>query len=387
MTANVTGQATPRVVIVDVDAWDAFRELAAALRQNGVDVVHLRPAYRGRLRAVKRAVDTVGGPVLPLDRPITDDDPESAALRRRILAAPTVDVHAPEPVLDALARTPEWLANPALRKVRDEVPLHHVLDKWDVAQIARAAGVALPAASLELAADRFPVVVKGRLGAGGTHVRIARTQTDVDSAAESFRRDGVEPYLERFHPHRLGVATAGVADRGTMLTCGTFERRVSPEQPLAAAVEIRAYDDDAAVAATERLIAAIGYTGMFCLNFVPDDDGTHLLIDVNLRAFGAWVTLDELGVPLLAAYLELIGAGPAAPPLSLDGSRWRGVVRVGVDAHGSLRDVARITRKDGALVWRRRRSLGWGWTAATGLRVLQAGTAGAIERRGPTRAP
>jgi hypothetical protein len=41
--------------------------------------------------------------------------------------------------------------------------------------------------------------------------------------------------------------------------------------------------------------------------------------------------------------------------------------------------VARVTRDDARLVWSRRRSLGWGWTTATGLRVLQAGAGGAVE--------
>ena len=55
----------------------------------------------------------------------------------------------------------------AANDIRDLVD---VLDKWEVGRLARAAGVAVPEASTDLTTDRFPVVVKGRLGAGGRAV-------------------------------------------------------------------------------------------------------------------------------------------------------------------------------------------------------------------------
>lgn len=371
----------PRVVIVDVHASDSFREFAAALRRRGVDVVHVRPAYSGRGRGLKRALDGLAGPVVELDAPLHSDDPAAVALRRRLLAAPTVDVHATEPVLAALSATPEWAANPRLAKVRPGLALAAAMDKWDVAQLAIAAGVDVPAATLDLQATAFPVVVKGRLGAGGMFVRIVPDQAALDAAAADFRREGVEPFLETFHPHGNGLGTAGVARDGELLVCGSFERLTAPDQPLQPAVAIRAFHDQAAEEATARLVAALGYTGIVCLNFVPDEAGRPLLIDVNLRVFGSWVTLDELGIPVLDAYLELLGAGPAAPPAAVDPARWRGVARIGVGTEGSLRQAARTTGGTARLVWSRRRLLGWGFTVGTELRVLQQGAAGAWRGR------
>lgn len=379
MSTRTVSETQPRVVIIDVHASDSFREFAAALRRRGVDVVHLRPSYAGRGRRIKQAIDRLAGPTVALTESITGDTPEAAALRRRVLSAPTVDVHATEPVIDALSRTPEWAANPALHPLSPEIALSDVLDKWEVARLAREAGVAVPATSSVLAAERYPVVVKGRLGAGGMFVRIVNDDDELASAVEDFRADGVEPYLERYHPHVNGLGTAGVSRDGEVLVCGAFERLTSPDQPLQPAVAIRAYDDRAAIAASVRLVEALGYTGIFCFNFVPDDDGSPLLIDVNLRAFGAWVTLDELGVPILESYLELIGAGPKAPPMTVHDDRWLGVARIGVGAHGSLGQVWKVSRDTARLVWNRHAYLGPGWVAATELRVVQTGLSGALE--------
>jgi hypothetical protein len=377
VTTHVSTTARPRVVIIDVHASDSFREFAAALRRRGVDVVHLRPEYTGRGRRLKRSIDGLAGPTVPLTTSITAESPEAVALRRQVLSAPTVDVHATEPVIAGLCTTEEWQANPALHPLHGHISLTDVLDKWTVARLAVTADVAVPATSLELTTDRYPVVVKGRLGAGGMFVRIVDDEDALSAAVADFRADGVEPYLERYHPHVNGLGTAGVSRDGTVLVCGAFERLTSPDQPLQPAVAIRAYDDQAAIAASERLVEALGYTGIFCFNFVPDDDGSPLLIDVNLRVFGAWVTLDELGVPILDTYLELLGAGPPARPLLVDGDRWSGVARIGVGAHGSLGQVWKVTRDTGRLVWRRRSSLGPGWVAATELRVAQTGLSGA----------
>lgn len=367
----------PRVVIVDVHASDSFREFAAALRRRGVDVMHVRPAYQGRGRSVKRAIDRLAGPIVPLHGPITGDDPATVALRREMLSAPTVDLHAIEPVLADLATTPEWQANHALRKLRPGVELGAVLDKWEVGQLAVAAGVRIPAASTELTTDRFPVVVKGRLGAGGIWVRVVHDADELRGAVADLGGSAAGLYLERYHHNETGLGTAGVARDGEVLVCGAFERQPSPDEPLAPAVAIRAYRHAAAIEASERLIGALGYTGIFCLNFVPDDDDSPLLIDVNLRAFGAWVTLDELGVPILDTYLELIGVGAAAPTMRLDEQRWAPVARIGVGVNGSWDAVWRTTRRTGSLVWRRRRTLGWGWMAGTQVRVAQSGLTGA----------
>lgn len=371
--------ARPRVVIVDVHASDSFREFAAALRRRGVDVMHLRPAHSGRTRALKRAIDRLAGPIVPLHGPITSDDPAMVALRREMLSSPTVDLHAIEPVLADLATTAEWQTNASLAKLRPGIDLVDVLDKWEVGRLARAAGVAVPEASTDLTTDRFPVVVKGRLGAGGIWVRVVHDEEELRAAVSDLGGESSGLYLERYHHNETGLGTAGVARDGEVLVCGAFERLPSPDEPLAPAVAIRAFLHAQAIEASRKLIGALGYTGMFCLNFVPDDDGSPLLIDVNLRAFGAWVTLDELGVPVLDTYLDLIGAGPPAPPMTLDEERWAPVARIGAGVNGSWDAVWRVTRRTGSLVWRRRRTLGWGWMAGTEVRVAQSGVAGAAD--------
>jgi hypothetical protein len=376
---QAAGAGGPRVVIVDVHASDSFREFASALRQRGVDVVHLRPPYTGRGSGAKRRIDALAGPVVPLPVPLEGDDPSAVALRRRYLSAPTVDVHATEPVLAALSQTDEWLANPALVKVRPGLSLAQVVDKWEASRIASAAGIAVPDATTDLVATEFPVVVKGRLGVGGMFVRIAADQAEVQQAVEEFRAQGVEPFLEKHHPHVNGLGTGGVCKHGRMLTCGAFERLHAPDQPLQPSIAIRAYHDQAAEKATEQIMAELGYTGIFCLNFVPDDDGAPLLIDINLRAFGSWVSLELLGVPILDAYLEMLGVGPKAPPTRMDGHRWLTVVHAGSAAEGSLRSVWDNAADMGRASWAQRPLLGWGWAASTGIRLLETSARGGVQ--------
>lgn len=379
MEGPTSRPARPRVVIVDVHASDSFREFAAALRTRGIDVVHLRPPYTGRGSRIKQRLGDLGGSVVPLPGPLEGDDPVATALRSRYLSAPTVDVHGTEPVLAALSGTAEWQANPALRKVRPGLALAQVLDKWEASQIARGLGIAVPDATTDLTPTEFPVVVKGRLGVGGMFVRVAADEAQLENAVAEFRADGVEPFLETYHPHVNGLGTGGVCKDGRMLTCSAYERLHAADQPLQPSIAIRAYRDPAAEEATERLMAELGYTGMFCLNFVPDHDGSPLLIDVNMRAFGTWTSLELLGVPLLDSYLEMLGAGPAPGPLRVDGQRWLTVVRAHSGASGSLREVWASTAEMGRVTWEQRPLLGWGWATATGLRLLETGARGTVQ--------
>lgn len=370
--------AAPRVVIVDLHVSDSFREFDAALRKRGVDVLYLRPPHTGRTRAVKRAVDRLIGPSLPLPGDFFADTPDARALRRHAFGAPTVDVHATEPMLARLSATDEWKANPALAKVRPGVQLREVVDKLEVARLAELAAVAVPHTSTELTADRFPVVVKGSLGAGGMSVRVAADEAELAEAVRAVAADGDRVYLERYHPGGT-LGTCGVAREGTVLVQGAYERTPSPSDPLGPPVSIRLIDDAEALAASERLIGALGYTGIWCLNFVRDDDGSPLLIDVNVRAFGSWLSIDDAGVPILDSYLDLVGVGmPVPQPPAVEGP-WLDVARVGVTRDATLGGVLRDTAATSRLVWSRRGRLGWGWMLSTQLRVAQGG-AGASAR-------
>ena len=72
-------------------------------------------------------------------------------------------------------------------------------------------------------------------------------------------------------------------------------------------------EDSATWEATRRFISAIGYSGVFALNWVKGDDEVPRLIDFNPRIFGSWSMLQELGVDVLGAYLCLLGLDTASP--------------------------------------------------------------------------
>jgi hypothetical protein len=372
------GAAPPRVVIVDLHVSDSFREFDAALRQRGVDVLYLRPAHTGRTRAAKRAVDRLIGPSVPLTSDFFSDTTQARALRASVLGLPTIDVHATEPMLARLSATEEWRANPSLTKVRAGIELREVVDKLEVGRLATSAQVAVPHTSTVLTTDRFPVVVKGSLGAGGMSVRVAADDAELAEAVRAVSSDGDRVYLERYHPGGT-LGTCGVARAGEVLVQGAYERTPSPSDPLGPPVSIRLIHDAEALAASERLIAAIGYTGIWCLNFVRDDDGRPLLIDVNVRAFGSWLSIDDAGVPILDSYLDLVGVGRPVPQPSIAEGPWLDVVRVGITGEPTVGGALRYTAATSRLVWSRRGRLGWGWMLSTQLRLAQ-GAAGVTVR-------
>jgi hypothetical protein len=367
----------PRVVLVDLDRYDNFRELAAVLRRRRIDVVHLRPAYSGGRRAA-RAIDRLAGPTVILDGPL--GSPAAARQIGRFLEAPTVDVHAPEPVLAVLSELPEWGANPALAaKSRPGRPLAAACDKYEVGRLAQAAGVPVPRATLDLDdPGRYPVVVKGRLGSGGSAVRIADGPESLARSIAELGGPGAGLYLEEFHGGTT-LGTAGVSRAGELLAVVTYERADNPGDPLGPPLGVAVADEPRCDEAARLLMADLGYTGMFCLNFVRDDDGAPLLIDVNLRVFGTWLSQQELGVPFVEAYLHVLGSGPPPPPSRALPGTARRATRFGgfrAGARPALEDAAAASR----LAWSRVGRLGVGTTMASQLRIAQAAARAA--RRG-----
>ncbi|MGE3811269.1 MAG: ATP-grasp domain-containing protein [Candidatus Nanopelagicales bacterium] len=367
----------PRVVIVDVDRFDNFRELASVLRRRGIDVVHLRPAYVSAGRAA-RVLDRLAGPTEILQGPI--GSPAADRQIGRLLAAPTVDVHAPEPVLAVLADLPQWRANAVLAaKTAPDRPLPLACDKYAVGQAAAAAGVAVPGATLDLAAPTaFPVVVKGRLGSGGSQVRIADSPEALARSVEELGGPAAGLYLEDFHGG-TSLGTAGVARGGEVVTAVAYERADSAGDPLGPPVGVAIIDDRRCIEAARLLVEDLGYTGIFCLNFVRDDDGAPLLIDVNLRVFGTWLSHQEMGVPLIESYLYVLGAGPPPPPSRAVAGTARAATRLGgfrAGARPALQDAATSS----GLVWSRIHRLGPGTTLASQLRVAQAALRAARRR-------
>ncbi len=304
----------PVVVVLDHSYWQAFADLAGALSQRGVRVERITarsPSARERVfqlleRPLFRRVRHFSGERRgPGVIPVRLDDVAA-------LVPPTaVDVLTQEDLLAACLPVTTGLLAPG-RRVGAGVDPRVLVDKWLQGQTAAAAGVDVPTAWESPVSSTFPVVVKARLGFGGTGVRVVHDETALAEAWEELGEDGIEPFLQTFHAG--AVNTGGVALRGEVLACAAYRPTPDPNRPTSQPFRLTVLDRPDAVDAATRYVQAIGYTGFFCIDFVIDADDRALLIDVNPRPFGSWALLQELGLDLVGAYLHSLGLGPRPEP-------------------------------------------------------------------------
>jgi hypothetical protein len=124
--------------------------------------------------------------------------------------------------------------------------------------------------------------------------------------------------------------------------------------------------DRAAMEATERLLGALGYTGMFCLDFVGAEVGGPLLVDLNPRVFGSWAALQRAGVDLVTAYMYAHDLHPTAPALNGARDGWWATAPF----NGYLGKVGEAPTLDVAELRSFQRFLGWRWLTVRLLEVL-----------------
>ena len=100
----------------------------------------------------------------------------------------------------------------------------------------------------------FPVLVKASAGGGGRGMRVVRTRAELQENLETAEREAKSAFGEEVHQHILNSAeqewlafnravTSCVALPTRPLSCSALfsqSRRVSPVQPILAAIEVMA---------------------------------------------------------------------------------------------------------------------------------------------------
>lgn len=375
----------PLVVFLDSYSWQAFVDLAGALRQHKVRVSRISGESRSvRVRLIQRMESWVYGPLRRLvvggvlhGSKATIDAARLAAA----VPADAVDVQMQEDlVLSALALT-DGPANPARHLAAGVDPML-LVDKRRQAEHAQSVGVPVPGMWDTPTAAGYPVVVKTPVGFGGGGVRVVHDAAALAEAWTDFSADGVRPFVQEFMAR--GVSTGGVALDGEPVICVAYDGRPAADDPTGPSEVIVAVRSDEAVEQTATFLRSIGYTGFFCIDWVADPQGRLRLIDFNARVFGSWVALQDLGFDLAGAYVHVLGAGPspaestgrygvAAPMLRYPcppvdtrdqvmlwraqtlevvrmrrawlGSRWATVIRIRT-ALGTLRALGKVRRMD-----------------------------------------
>ena len=208
------------------------------------------------------------------------------------------------------------------------------IDKDILGSLAQAAGLDIPPTQL-LARDEaaeaevdFPVVVKpvrtktqstsGELVHGRVHVVFDRSAL----AAAVGQLPGDRVVIQ---PHLGGTlaAVAGVAWEGCVI-CSVHQeaRRISPPLVGISAFAETVPPDDALDAGVARLIASVGWSGLFQIQVVRAAGRTYV-IDFNPRMYGSLALAIAAGANLPAIWTDLLlGREPSIAPYRI-GARYR----------------------------------------------------------------
>lgn len=234
------------------------------------------------------------------------------------------------------------------------------LDKPSVLEAASAAGLAPPAsttcAGVEEALDAanrlgYPVVVKPlqSLQRGARRMMTTRYADNERALRELVPEYGELCTVQRCESGAV-VSLSGVVADGTLLgLCAARDGRMWPPRGGFTSASETIAPPPGVVDRLERLLAELGWQGIFQLELIEGADGALHTIDFNPRPYGSLTLAIEAGANLPALWVNwLLGRAPT-PTRARPGVRYRWEeteVLNALAAAGSGRfgDVARILR-------------------------------------------
>lgn len=310
-------------VFVDTGRWTCFDQLASTLRRSGVRAVRVT-TEQGRLSTLMSRLDYG-------DCIVAEDLTVIAEALHRIDLQQVIDVHCTEATLAAVVDALQGSTVPESVRARLDWQRRN-LDKYDMSQRLRAAGVPVPATSpaadgARAAFERLglPVVVKGRVGAGGTFVAVAADVAEAEAAVARFG-GGEATYYEQFIAGD-NIRYSSCRQGGAPSAEATFVVRRRDPGSLGPATGVELVDDPAMVAVGRAALEAIGAEGLSNVEAMRASDGTLYVIDMNLRVWGSAATLSAAGVDFPRAYAATLGVGPTVvAPLSATAAASSGMV-------------------------------------------------------------
>jgi biotin carboxylase len=310
----------PTVVCADLTSWEGMVQFGAALTRHGVRVVRFTGRQRSRRQLIRTTLERVA---FSATAPVLATDPVGAVDVTPILAIldDLRDVQSADIIGSELAASEKWRDSPRLHRVHAAgLTDLDVYDKLAYTRLAEAVGVSVPEtwAALSDVPGGIPVVVKTRLGSGGTGVRLVADAAEIPAAVADLQ---VPPEAVMYQQRIPGQVwnVGGVADRGEVVAAGAYRGIPADDDPLGPPVETLIVDRPDLLAAAQGLVGALGYRGLFQIDFLCDDQDGYFLIDLNPRIWGSWAGLQAAGVDVLGNYLRLLGAQitPTTAPLPI----------------------------------------------------------------------
>jgi carbamoylphosphate synthase large subunit len=301
------------VLFVDTGRWTCFDQFGAALRRRGIRTVRVT-TETGRLSGF-------------IARMAYDDHIVLGSLDDLPSIASTVDVR---DVIDV--QCTEVALSPALRMLVQAGASESViarlrwrmdnLDKFTMSRRLSDAGIAVPRAlegstsiDVALAAIGAPLVVKGRIGFGGSSVAIVDNADDAAAAVARFGGEEAVYFEELIHGDNVRYVSCR-SDGHTLEEAVFVTSRRNPAS-LGPATGVRLVDDPEMTQAGRAALSAIDGIGLANVEAMKGADGVPYIIDMNLRVWGSALTLFAAGVDFVRAYSATLGAATA--PVAIAG--------------------------------------------------------------------
>jgi predicted ATP-grasp superfamily ATP-dependent carboligase len=302
-----------RVMLLDLN-WKQTPHLAAALAASGIAttlVTTLRPDHLG-----------LGHYCAQIQSP-SPHSPDYLSFLRQQVAAFRPDLLIPlcEPIMELLWDLDPPLEVPAYPAMTEE--LRSVLrDRRRFYERATALGIPVPPwmpigslVDLEEAARRFgyPLVLRGTRGLAGSQVRVAASAAQAAAALGELNTESPgQPFAQAFirgSRHLVG----GFFSRGEAIRL--FAQETLDQYPAVTgpSIRVRACTDESLIRSARTLVSDLGWSGMACVEFIRDDRGRFVLMEMNPRPWAALEVAERSGSGICRAFAESLAGRPVGP--------------------------------------------------------------------------
>jgi hypothetical protein len=369
----------PTVIFLDEMKWEAFFQLAAKIRKNGVRCVRVTSVPQKASRLVSRLIFA--------DCVYLTTSKQEEILRSVLRSENVVDLQFSENYTELVQRCSTELPPTLVEEIVKRVAL---MDKVASLELMQRAGVPTPA-RISLSSPEvdcfiqthgLPVVLKNRFGYGGSGVTVFSDRValfdQIQSIGDAVDEYFIEAYVEGV---RMNYGAAVVNGSVAQESCYATTKSANPLGP---STQIETVRSDEVLLLGRRIVLASTCNGLMNINFMQDKDGTCWPVDFNLRTFGKVTSFQKAGLDFREGYLRSLGmetpvtASQARVGVTLDS--YPEAQRTLIREHHLFKGLAGVLAK----APENARSVSWRYTA---LEVLALITMTYEGRRQPSSSP
>jgi hypothetical protein len=296
------------VVFGSIYPWGSQLRLAADLRRHGCRVERVAASGESRGNRLRSGIERLV--YHRVERSLGSDyEPSSLRLDAlvRALDAGVLDLQLDDWLAASLTHTHG--DHPNFRR-RTRAPFREldIYDKVAMTEHAAGSGWAVPQTFSSAAAvdDRWPKIVKPKLGGGGHGIQVVHSSDECLRAIDIL--GGWSEVIVQQFIDGPSVRVAGIARDGELVRVLTYRTAKPADDPYGPSIGVAVSPIPGLVERAQALLAPMGYTGIFGIESICTPDGVPRFIEMNSRVLASLTVLSSAGVDLVDDYLYALGA-------------------------------------------------------------------------------